>query len=132
MSLSQGATPDCWKLANIIPIYKGKGSRVDVKNYRPISLTSVFCKAMEKLLKNIIIDFLDNNNLISSCQSGFRSGRSTLSQLILTQAHIIKDANNRVGTDAVYTDLSKAFDSLSYPKLLHKLKAYGLEINTFN
>ena len=132
MSLSQDVTLDCWKLANIIPIYKGRGSRVDVKNYRPISLTSVFCKAMEKLLKNIIIDFLDNNNLISSCQSGFRSVRSTLSQLILTQAHIIKDANNRVGTDAVYTDLPKAFDSLSHPKLLHKLKAYGLEINTFN
>ena len=63
MSLSQGATPDCWKLANIIPIYKGIGSCVNVKNYRPISLTSVFCKTMEKLLKNIIVDFLDNNNL---------------------------------------------------------------------
>ena len=62
----------------------------------------------------------------------FRSVHSTLSQLILTQALITNDVDNRLCMDAIYTDLSKAFDSLSHTKLLHKLKAYGLDFCTFN
>jgi hypothetical protein len=85
---------------------------------------------MEKVIRGKIIDFLDDANLITPCQSGFRNGRSTLSQLILTQAHIVNDFNNRVGTDAIYTDLSKAFDSLSHPKLLQKLSAYNIDAGT--
>ena len=82
-------------------MFKEKGFRTDVKSYRPISLTRVFCKSMEKLLKIKIVDFLDNNNLISCRQSGFRSGRSTLSQLILTQALITNDVNSHLSTDAI-------------------------------
>ena len=88
---------------------------------------------MEKLLKIKIVDFLDNhNNLISCHQSGFKSCRSTLSQLILTQALITNDVNNRLCSDAIYTDLSKAFVSPSQAKLLHKLKAYNLDTCTLN
>jgi len=47
-SLSAGELPQVWKVATISPIFK-KGSRSDVSNYRPISLTSVCCKTMEKL-----------------------------------------------------------------------------------
>jgi hypothetical protein len=130
MSMTQRSIPDVWKLANVIPVFKGKGCRLDIHNYRPISLTNVFCKAMEKLIRNKVTKFLEDVELISPQQSGFRCGHSTLSQLILTQAHIVNDFNNRIGTDAVYTDLSKAFDSLSHPKLLHKLSAYGLDIGT--
>ena len=71
---------------------------------------------MEKLLKIKIVDFLDKNNLISCHQTGFRSGSFTLSQLILTQALITNDFNYRLCTDAIYTDLSEAFDSLSHTK----------------
>ena len=81
---------------------------------------------MEISLKIKDVDFLDKNNLISSHQSGFRSDRSTLSQLILTQALIKNAVNNRLCTDVIYADLFKAFDSLSHTKLLHKLKVYGL------
>ena len=59
-----------------------------------ISLTSIFCKLIEKLLKIKIVDFLNNNNIILCYQSGFKSGHSTLSQLILTQALIINNVNS--------------------------------------
>ena len=106
--------------------------RTDVKSYRSISLTSVFCKSMEKLLKIKIVDFLEKNNLILCHQSGARCDRFTLSQLILTQVLIKNDVSNRLCTDAIYTDLSKAFDSLFHTKLLHKLKTKGLDSWTFN
>jgi hypothetical protein len=129
MSMKQQLVPNAWKLANVIPIYKGKGSRLDVENYRPISLTNVFCKLMEKLISKKIINFLDTNNLLSSAQSGFRSSRSTLSQLLLAQAQLVDCINKRTCVDSVYTDMSKAFDSLSHKKLIVKLRAYG--INSF-
>jgi hypothetical protein len=129
MSMQQQLVPNAWKLANVIPIYKGKGSRLDVENYRPISLTNVFCKLMEKLISKKIINFLDTNNLLSPAQSGFRSSRSTLSQLLLAQAQLVDCINKRTCVDSVYTDMSKAFDSLSHKKLIVKLRAYG--INSF-
>jgi exonuclease III len=129
MSMRQQAVPQAWKLANVVPIYKGKGSKLDVTNYRPISLTNVFCKLMEKLVRKRIVKYLDTNELISVSQSGFRSGRSTLSQLLLSHFKLIDGVNNRSCIDGVYTDLSKAFDSISHKKLLLKLHAYGVNLN---
>ena len=113
-------------------MFKGKGSRSDFKSYRAISLISVFCKSIEKLLKIKIVDFLDKNSLISCHQSSFRSDRSTLTQIILTKILITNDVNNCLCTSAICTDLYEAFYSLSRTKLFHKLKAYGLESCTFN
>ena len=52
--------PQAWREANITPIFK-KGSRSDPLNYRPISLTSVTCKVMEKLVKEKIIEHFETN-----------------------------------------------------------------------
>ena len=125
-STRQQAIPQAWKLANVVPIYKGKGSKLDVSNYRPISLTNVFCKLMEKLVHKSIVEHLETNNLISASQSGFRSGRFTLSQLLLSQCKLVDGFNNRSSIDGVYSDLRKAFDSISHTKLLVKLYAYGI------
>ena len=48
--LHEGKLPDIWKTACIVPLYKGKGARDEITNYRPISLTSVICKIMESVL----------------------------------------------------------------------------------
>jgi hypothetical protein len=126
MSMSQQAVPQAWKLANVIPVYKGKGSKLDVSNYRPISLTNVYCKLMETLVRNRIVKHLEANDLISASQSGFRSGRSTLSQLLLSHFKLVDSVNSRSCIDGIFTDLSKAFDSISHSKLLMKLYAYGI------
>ena len=68
MSIRQRALPSAWKLALVVPIYKGKGSKLNVENYRPISLTNVFSKLMETLIRTKIVKFLDANNLISPSQ----------------------------------------------------------------
>ena len=72
MSIRQRVLPSAWKLAHVVPIYKGKGSMLNVENYRRISLTNVFCKLKETLIRAKIVKFLDANNLISPSQSGFR------------------------------------------------------------
>ena len=47
--LDQGTTPDDWKTANVVPIFK-KGDRNRPENYRPVSLTSITCKTLEHIV----------------------------------------------------------------------------------
>ena len=63
MSLKEGVVPFEWKEANIIPLFK-KGPRYKSKNYRPVSLTSVICKLLERLIKDHMVDFLVRNKLL--------------------------------------------------------------------
>ena len=72
MSTQQKLVPSAWKLAHVSFIFKGKGSNLNVENYRPISLTNVFCKQVESLIRNKILEFLYANELISPSQSGFK------------------------------------------------------------
>ena len=68
ISLCQHFIHKSWKLSNVIPIYKGKESKLDIEKYRPISLTNIYCKIMETLLCNKISEYLDANKLFSSYQ----------------------------------------------------------------
>ena len=61
-SLNEGVVPFEWKETNIIPLFK-KGSRNKVENYRPVSLTSVICNLLEKLIKVHMADFLVKHKL---------------------------------------------------------------------
>ena len=125
MSLQQGCVPKAWKTANIVPICKSKGSTIEINNYRAISLTNVFCKTLERLICGSIVSHLEFEKLLSLCQSGFRPGLSTLTQLTHAQLLINDNINQLRCTDGIYTDLSKAFDTISHKKLLLKLQAYG-------
>ena len=66
MSLHQHSVPRSWKLANVIPTYKYRGSELDIENYGPISQTNFYCKIMETLLCNKISKYIDANKLLSS------------------------------------------------------------------
>ena len=59
-SFDEGVLPDEWKYANVTPIYKS-GSRCRAENYRPVSGTSIICRVMERIIRNNIMDYLENN-----------------------------------------------------------------------
>ena len=69
--------PMDWKLANVMPIFK-KGQKNDPGSYRPISLTSVLGKVMERIISGAIMDQLKINQGIRPSQHGFTNGRSSL------------------------------------------------------
>ena len=86
-----------------------------------------FCKILERLIRGSTVSHLEFEKLLSPCQSGFRPGLSTLTQL--THAHLlINDNINQLRcVNGVDTDLSKAFDTISHKKLLLTLQAYGIQ-----
>ena len=67
MSLQQGCVPKVWKTVNIVPIYKGKGSTLDVNNYHPINLTNVFYKTFERLTCGGVVSHPETEKLLSPC-----------------------------------------------------------------
>ena len=58
MSIQQGCVPKVWKIAKVILIFKGKCSMLEVKNYRPISFTNVYCETFERLVRSKIMSYL--------------------------------------------------------------------------
>lgn len=82
-SLQEGTLPNQWKKANVSPIYK-KGSRKDPGNYRPISLTSVPSKILQRIIRDAIIKHMVTKQIFTKEQHGFRHGRSCTTQLLET------------------------------------------------
>ncbi len=109
---------------------------MDCKNYRPVSLTNVACKLLEYIVRFQLLDYLlgiTSNDpltaeaLLSSEQHGFLPDRSTQTQLLDSTLLWTKALNNTNGrVDIIYTDLAKAFDSVSHKKLLFKMRRFGI------
>ena len=71
-SLHQGRIPDEWKEATVTPLFKKVIEERHPCNYRPVSLTSITCKIMEHILHSTIITHLEDLNILSDYQHGFR------------------------------------------------------------
>ena len=125
LSLKEGVVPFEWKEANIIPLFK-KGSRNKSENYRPVSLTSVICKLLERLIKDHMVDFLVKHKLLNSSQHGFLKARSCLTNILCFLEEITKWIDMGSPVDIIYLDFQKAFDKVPHQRLLLKLKAHGI------
>jgi hypothetical protein len=120
-----GSFPQSLKVSSVTPIFKG-GDRLDVSNYRPISLTSVFSKVVEICIKRRLVVYLDDNNLISNFQFGFRAKSSTTSAAASVVDLVLKHVEEGHATACLFVDISKAFDCLNYKKLETILMSIGM------
>ena len=127
-SLDDGQIPHLLKTANIIPIHKG-GTRGIPKNYRPIALTSHLIKIFEKVLRKVMVEYMERHGHFNPSQHGFRVGRSCLSQLIAHYDCILESLQNGSNVDVIYIDFAKAFDKVDFMVTLQKLKDLGITGN---
>ena len=125
-SIKLGKFPDKWKVATIVPIFKG-GNKEEVSNYRPVSLLPVTGKIFEKILHYQIVHFLDKNKFLSDKQNGFRKERSTLGSIVNFTSDIFEAINKKNYSLAVFIDLKKAFDTVNHNILLEKRTYYKHE-----
>ena len=120
--------PTVWKSARITPLYKG-GKRVSANNYRPISLTSICCKIMEKIVKRELMCFFEQNNLLSDAQHELRRGRSCVTKLLYCLERWTRAVDEGTPLHVIYIDFKKAFDSVPHQRLLHELSELGVRGN---
>ena len=123
-SLKEGAH-DSWKKAIIAAIYK-KGKKSDPGNYRPVSLTSVISKVMESIVRDAMVAHLMKNNLFTNDQHGFVPGRDCITQLLVCMEIWTQMIEDGVCFDVIYTDFSKAFDSVPHERLFIKMESLGI------
>ena len=121
--IAERSIPQVWKTAEVVPLHK-KGSIHLPDNYRPVSLTCVLCKVYEKILRQHMLDHIENS--ITDKQHGFVSGRSCLSNLLETVDIINEYLAEGNCADVLYFDFSKAFDSVSHYRLLIKMENFGI------
>ena len=125
LSLQTDIIPEIWKLATVVPVFK-KGSPGDPCNYRPISLTCIACKLMECGIKDALLFFLREHNIINASQHGFMARKSTTTQLLECNLDWNTAISCKNKVDVVYLDFAKAFDSVVHAKLIAKLSCYGI------
>ncbi|CAB3999839.1 Hypothetical predicted protein [Paramuricea clavata] len=80
-SINTGIFPYEWKASRVTPVFKS-GTRNNPGNYRPISIIPCVAKIFEKIIFDQLHGYLDSNNLLNTCQSGFRPFHSTLTALL--------------------------------------------------
>ena len=124
-SLEEGTIPKAWKDADVVPIHK-KGLKTNPGNYRPISLTSIFSKILEKFIKEEISHHMTNNELLNNAQYGFWSKRFCVLQLLEAMKEWTKSLDDGLQVDVIYLEFKKVFDSAPHNRLLKKLSAYGI------
>ena len=89
-SFESGVFPQLLKFACVTPIFKG-GSRLDVSNYRPVSILPLMSKLIEKLMQKRLQNFLSVNNILYEHQFGFQKGKSTSLAILDMCNKIIKN-----------------------------------------
>ncbi|BHF72241.1 hypothetical protein SprV_0401530500 [Sparganum proliferum] len=124
-SFDAGILPTDWKTAHITPLYKS-GSRALATNYRPVSLTSICCKVMEKTIKKELMAYLETDNLLSNAQYGFHGGRSCVTNLLYTLQSLTRSLDAKHTVHVAYIDFRKAYDSVQHQRLLYKLRIMGI------
>jgi hypothetical protein len=131
MSFRTHTLPSSWLHAIVTPVFK-KGTTSSPSNYRPISLTCVCCRVMERIINRELMDYLLSHHLITKHQHGFLRKHSTCSNLLESVNDWSVSLNSKLTTDIIYIDFQKAFDTVSHKKLIQKIECYGVKGDLLN
>jgi hypothetical protein len=123
--INTGSFPNDWKIAQVTPVYKGKGSKSDINNYRPIAVLPPIVKLFESILAANITDYFERNNLFHQSQFGFRKFLSCEVALTSLIESWLDNIENKKIVLSIFIDLKKAFDTVDHELLIAKLASYG-------
>ena len=123
--IEKGQFPNGWKKANVVLVHK-KGDKQVLRNCRPVS------KIFERVIYNNLYEFFIKTDLISSNQSGFKQGDSSIYQLLSITHEIYQSFDNGFEVRDIFLDIAEAFDKVWHKGLIFKLKHNGLTGDLLN
>ena len=83
-------------------------------------------------IRDHIMSYLLENDLLSTKQYGFIKGRSTMLQLLRMTDKWTMYLESGGQIDTIYSDFEKAFDKVPHRRLISKLHTYGLHDTIIN
>ena len=92
-----------------------------------MSVIPTVAQIFEKITYHQLCDYLNDNNLLTRCQSGLRSLHSTLTALIESTNSWSVNIDNGLVNGVIFIDLKKAFDTIDHTILIRKLRKYGVD-----
>ena len=132
ISIRKGKFADKWKCAKVLPAWKNKGTRFELKYYRPLSNLSEVSKLAERAVYDQMFQYLSTNNLIHQNHHGFLKNSSTSSALQHLFDIWLQHIEKGKLSAALFLDLSAGFDVIDHKILLLKMKEYNFSENTLN
>ena len=132
-SIRTGIFPEDWA-KGIITVLPKVGDLSNPSNWRPITQTPIFAKILEKVIHKRLINYLDENSILSKYQYGFRKGKSTQEAIFDLVKYVYSGLNHKKVVSAICLDVAKAFDCINHDILLLKMKKIGftdLSVNWF-
>ncbi|KAJ4452058.1 hypothetical protein ANN_03574 [Periplaneta americana] len=130
-SLITSTFPKIWKQAFVLPLPKVKVP-TDPNDYRPISILPAISKALERIVHRQITNYMNEHKLFDKYQSGFRAGHNTSTALLKVTEDIREAIDSNKVTILTLLDLSKAFNSVNFDLLTHKLRNLYLSETAVN
>ena len=129
LSLQTGIVPTNWKVTQVTPLHK-KGDKIEASDCRPTSILPVLSNILESFMHYQLVNYLEENNLLSERQSGYRKKLSTELATAYLVDEIRKAADKGIMNGVLFVDLSKEFDTLGQSRLITKLQSCGIKGQT--
>ena len=114
LSITSVIVPKQLKIARVIPLLKS-GEQDIFTNYRPVTVLPAFSKILERIMYNHLLRFLNNHNILSDNQYGFRKHHSTAYALACLYDKISSTIENKECAVGIFIDSPKAFTTGSNP-----------------
>ena len=129
LSIRSNKFPNKWKIAKVVPLYKGKGAKIDPKNYRPVAILPIMSKVLERSIFLQIVAFMDGNNFFNPSHHAYRSFHSTTTAMLQMYTTWVEAVEQGSLAGVCMIDMSAAFDVVDTDLLLRKLELYGFDRN---
>ena len=131
LSITTGIFPNAWKRARVSPVFK-KDLQTDPNNNRPISVLPVVSKLIERVVFKQLYEYLNDNNLLTESQSGFRPMFSTKTALLEITNEWPWNIDNNLLNGVIFLDLKRALGTMDHAILMGTLKLHGVSSQSPN
>jgi len=130
-SWEHSITPQAWREANVMALYKGTGAKSAAGSYRPISMTSIIIRTFEHLIHRRLAKELEDREYFAYAQFGFRRNRSTndaIHYLLTSIQRVLKTPTQQdvLQCPVLFLDIQKAFDRVDHNILLQRVQEAGI------